>query len=262
MSDFEFIQFTSENHTAVISINRPEVYNALNAKAKSEIIKAIVMANKDEKVRSIILSANGKAFCTGQDLNDRSVQAQNGNLDLGLTLETEWNPLIKAIRESKKIVIAAVNGVCAGAGVSVALNCDLIVAKKEIKFVGAFAKLGLVPDAGSTHLFTKHLGAKRTMAFFTQADPLSSDFLFEHGLINRLAENELEAAKSWAQELNQMAPQSLSMIKQNIQFALDHDFKSSMERETYTQRYLGKSQDYAEGLKAFQEKRTPQFTGK
>lgn len=261
MSQFKYIQYQKEDQTALITINRPEVYNAMNAETKMEIVLAIRDANKSSEVLSIILTGEGKAFTTGQDLNDRSVQANNGGVDLGTTLETEWNPLINSIRDSKKIVIAAINGVCAGAGVSVAVACDLLVSKPNVKFVGAFSKLGLAPDAGSTYIFSRALGYHKTMEFFLMGEALMSEDLLKAGIINAINEDVLLKAKEYAQAINKLSPLSCEMIKKNIKASLDSSFSQSMERETQVQRYLGKSADYKEGLTAFLEKRSPIFTG-
>lgn len=261
MSQFKFIKFTEDNRTATITMNRPELYNALNAEAKMEIVQAIREANKTPTVHSIILTGAGKAFCTGQDLNDRSVQVGNGGVDLGHTLQTEWNPLVTAIRDSKKIVIAAVNGVCAGAGISVAIACDMIVSKPAVKFVGAFSKLGLAPDAGSTYVFSRALGYQKTMEFFLMGEALTSEELHTAGLINALNEDAMAKAQEYAQAINKLSPLSTEMIKKNIKAAMDANYNESMERETHVQRFLGNSADYKEGLSAFLEKRQPNFTG-
>ncbi|NOT77807.1 MAG: 2-(1,2-epoxy-1,2-dihydrophenyl)acetyl-CoA isomerase [Bacteriovoracaceae bacterium] len=261
MSQYKNIKYQKEDQTALITINRPEVYNAMNADTKMEIVLAIRDANKSSEVLSIILTGEGKAFTTGQDLNDRSVQANNGGVDLGTTLETEWNPLINSIRDSKKIVIAAINGVCAGAGVSVAVACDLLVSKPNVKFVGAFSKLGLAPDAGSTYIFSRALGYQKTMEFFLMGEALMSEDLHKAGIINAINEDVLFIAKQYAQAINKLSPLSCEMIKKNIKASLDSSFTQSMERETQVQRYLGKSADYKEGLTAFLEKRSPIFTG-
>lgn len=260
-NQFKYLNYKAEDKTATIEINRPEVYNALNFDAKMEIIQAIRLANRDEQVFSIILTGNGKAFCTGQDLNDRSVQASQGNVDLGHTLETEWNPLINAIRDSKKIIIAAINGVCAGAGVSVALACDLTITHKETKFMGAFSKLGLAPDAGSTYIFTRAMGYHKTMEFFLLGEPLLGVELHQNGLINKLAENVLEEAKNMASSLSALAPLSMELIKKNIKNSFDLNFQQSMDMEKASQRFLGNSEDYKEGLNAFLNKRRPNFKG-
>ena len=261
MSQFKYIEYEEVNRTAIIKMNRPELYNALNAEAKMEIVQAIREANKSPTAHSIILTGNGKAFCTGQDLNDRSVQATNGTIDLGHTLQTEWNPLVMAIRDSKKIVIAAVNGVCAGAGISVVIACDLIISKPAVKFVGAFSKLGLAPDAGSTYIFSRALGYQKTMEFFLMGEALMSDELHAKGLINSLSDDPMARALEYAHNINMLSPLSTEMIKKNIKAAMDSDFNQSLERETYVQRFLGNSQDYKEGLSAFLEKRPPNFKG-
>ncbi len=261
MSQFKFIKYAEDNRTVTITMNRPELYNALNAEAKMEIVQAIREANKSPTIHSIILTGEGKAFCTGQDLNDRSVQATNGTIDLGHTLQTEWNPLVTAIRDSKKIVIAAVNGVCAGAGVSVAISCDLIVSKPNVKFVGAFSKLGLAPDAGSTYIFSRALGYQKTMEFFLMGEALVSEELHKVGLINALSDDALAKAQEYAQNINKLSPLSTEMIKKNIKASLDSTYNESIERETHVQRFLGNSSDYKEGLTAFLEKRQPIFTG-
>lgn len=261
MSQFKNILYKEENRTATITLNRPELYNALNAEAKTEVVQAIREANKSTEVHSIVLTGAGKAFCTGQDLNDRSVQATNGTIDLGHTLQTEWNPLVMAIRDSKKIVIAAVNGVCAGAGISVAIACDLIVSKPAVKFIGAFSKLGLAPDAGSTYVFVRALGYQKTMEFFLMGEALTSEELHVAGLINALNEDPIAKANEYAMNINKLSPLATDMIKKNIKASLDSNFNQSIERETYVQRFLGNSADYKEGLSAFLGKRQPNFTG-
>lgn len=261
MTQFNYLKYSETNRKAIISINRPDVYNALNIDAKMEIISAIREAGKSPAVNSIILTGIGKAFCTGQDLNDRSVQAQDHAIDLGHTLETEWNPLINAIRDSKKIIIAAINGVCAGAGISVALACDLTITQKDTKFIGAFAKLGLAPDAGSTYLFTRAIGYHKTMEFFLLGEPLLGSELYQSGLINKLSDNVLNDAEIYADSLATLPPLSLEMIKKNIKSSFDMSFKESMEMEKSSQRFLGNSSDYKEGLSAFLGKRKANFTG-
>lgn len=246
----------------VIKINRPEVYNALNRESKLELLSIIREMGKSPEVKAIVLTGEGQAFCTGQDLNDRTVQAGGNAVDLGLTLETEWNPLVMALKESPKITIAAVNGVTAGAGISVALACDLVFARPGIKFVSGFSKIGLCPDAGSTSLFTKSFGAKKALHFFLFGNPLFSEDLEAKGLINKVTPDFLEESKKAGLEIAKMAPLAVLAIKKNIQFSQDLSFQKSMERETYTQRFLGNGQDYQEGLKAFLEKRPANFKGK
>ncbi|WP_127717592.1 enoyl-CoA hydratase-related protein [Halobacteriovorax sp. HLS] len=261
MSDYQYIEIDLKDQTRVITINREEVYNALNTQAKLEIVKAIREANKNDEVKSIVLTAKGKAFCTGQDLNDRSVQAGEAPVDLGNTLETEWNPLVQSIRSSKKIVVGAINGVSAGAGLSVALACDLIYAKSGAKFISGFSKLGLAPDAGSSNTFLAALGAKKALEFFLFNEALTSEQLKEVGLVNEVCEDPFIEALEACEKINEMAPKCVELIKTNLQYAADNTFIDSLNNETYVQRFLGNSNDYKEGLNAFFEKRKPNFKG-
>ena len=199
-----------------------------------------------------------RRFSSGQDLNDRTVQAGKVAVDLGHTLETEWNPLVNSIRESKKIIIGAINGVAAGAGLSVALACDLITSRPGVKFVSGFSALGLAPDAGSTFTFLKAFGYQKTLEFFLFNNPLYSEDLEKNGMINYIGDDYMDKqASTWANQIAGMAPLSLELMKKNLKLAMDSTFAESMQNETDTQRFLGNSSDYQEGLKAFFEKENP-----
>lgn len=261
MKNFETIKYEVTNQTAIITINRPQVYNALNVQGKLDIIAAIKEANKDTNVRSIILTAEGKAFCSGQDLNDRTVDASKGPVDIGHTIETEWNPLIEAIRTSDKLIIGAIQGVCAGAGLSVALATDLKIAAPGIRFISGFTQIGLAPDAGMSSMLVKQMGYTKALEFALLGKPLLAEQMLEYNFINKIAENPLEAAVTLAVEINALAPLSVKMVKKNFQFALDKELSDVLVREKHAQRFLGFSQDYKEGVSAFLEKRKPQFKG-
>lgn len=261
MKNFEFIRYEIKNNTPWITFIRPDCFNAMNKKMKGEIVEAIELANKDSSSPCLVITGEGKAFSAGQDLNDRTVQAETGPVNLEETLKTEWNPLVNAIHDSKKLVIAVINGVCAGAGLSVALSCDLIVSKPKVKFVSGFAQIGLAPDAGSSHLLYHHLGYQRALEFFLMGEPLYAEDLQKFGLLNTITDNLEEDVNALTEKLNAMAPLALQKIKENLQFARDNDRANSIGRETKTQGFLGASLDYAEGTKAFFEKRRPNFKG-
>lgn len=258
---YETIKLEKIEGTAIITINRPQVYNALNAQGKLEIIAAIKESNQDNSIRSIILTGEGRAFCSGQDLNDRSVDASKGPVDIGHTLETEWNPLIQAIRSSEKLVIGAINGVAAGAGLSVALACDIKVAGVGVKFICGFTQIGLAPDAGLSYTLVRQMGYSKALEFAMMGKPLLSDQMEAYNLINRVAEAPLEVAKTLSAELNCLAPLSLKMMKKNFQKAQEEELAAVLEHEKHAQRFLGYSSDYKEGVTAFLEKRKPQFKG-
>lgn len=261
MKTFETIKYEIKNGTALITINRPQVYNALNVQGKLDIINGLREANKDASVRSIVLAAEGKAFCSGQDLNDRTVDASKGPVDIGHTIETEWNPLIDAIRSSEKLVVAAIQGVCAGAGLSVALACDMKIAAPGIRFISGFSQIGLAPDAGMSFMLVRQMGYTKALEFALLGKPLLSEGMLEYNFINKIAENPLEEALNLAGEINNLAPLSVKMVKKNLQYANEKELGEVLDREKYVQRFLGFSADYKEGVTAFLEKRKPQFKG-
>jgi 2-(1,2-epoxy-1,2-dihydrophenyl)acetyl-CoA isomerase len=261
MKSFETIKYEVREGTAIITINRPEVYNALNVQGKLDIISAIREANKDASVRSVVLTAEGKAFCSGQDLNDRTVDASKGPVDIGHTIETEWNPLIDAIRSSDKLMIGAIQGVCAGAGLSVALACDMKIAAPGIRFISGFSQIGLAPDAGMSFMLVRQMGYTKALEFALLGKPLLSETMLEYNFINKIAEDPLEEALKLAAEVNGLAPLSVKMVKKNFQFAAEKELGEVLGREKYVQRFLGFSQDYKEGVSAFLGKRKPQFKG-
>lgn len=261
MKTFETIKFEMKDGTAIITINRPQVYNALNVQGKLDIISAIREANKDESVRSIVLAAEGKAFCSGQDLNDRTVDASKGPVDIGHTIETEWNPLIEAIRTSDKLIIGAIQGVCAGAGLSVALACDMKIAAPGVRFISGFSQIGLAPDAGMSFMLVRQMGYTKALEFALLGKPLLSEQMLEYNFLTKVAEKPLEEAMKLAQEINYLAPLSVKMVKKNLQYANEKELGDVLNREKYVQRMLGFSQDYKEGVSAFLEKRKPNFKG-
>lgn len=261
MKTFETVKYEVKDGTAIITINRPQVYNALNVQGKLDIISGIREANKDASVRSIVLAAEGKAFCSGQDLNDRTVDASKGPVDIGVTIETEWNPLIEAIRTSDKLVIGAIQGVCAGAGLSVALACDMKIAAPGVRFISGFSQIGLAPDAGMSFMLVRQMGYTKALEFALLGKPLLSEQMLEYNFLSKIAENPLEEALKLAQEINNLAPLSVKMVKKNLQYANEKELGDVLSREKYVQRMLGFSQDYKEGVSAFLEKRKPNFKG-
>lgn len=252
------IRYHQENGIALITLNRPSVYNALNKEAKAELVEAIERAGFNPSIRAIILTGEGKAFCTGQDLGSRK---PSENFDLGETLRTEWNPVVSSMKSCKKVIIGAINGVCAGAGMSVALSCDLIVARAEVKFLSGFCQIGLIPDSGAGFLLPRHLGYQRAMEFCLLNKPLFAADLQKVGLINHVCDDVMQQARQWAEHLQNLPPLAVQELKRNLQKGQEESYAATLERETESQRRLGWTQDFKEGVDAFLQKRTPHFNG-
>jgi len=267
------IDFAFHETTAVLKINRPQVYNALRSEDKLGLAWAITKLSSMNEFCCLILTGEGKAFCTGQDISDPSLGLDQlkgmpatperwKGPDIGRILEDEWLPIINAIMESKKIIIAAMPGVAAGAGISVALASDLIVVHPESKWVAGFSKIGLCPDAGITYFLTQKMGPWKAKEFFMLNRPIKAHEAEEWGLVNEVSENPLEAALNRSHELAKMPKKSLEVIKSNCRVALDQSFYNLTQAETLGQRLLGDTYDYREGVKAFLEKRPAVYQGK
>ena len=261
MIQAKYIKTTTESGILSIDLNRERVYNALNRETKLELISILNDASENSEIKVIILTAKGKAFCTGQDLNDRTVKADESKVDLAQTLEQEWNPLVNSIRDNNKIVIGAINGMAVGAGLSVALACDFLYLHPEVYFMSGFSKIGLCPDAGGTFALTKALGRQKAMSFFIENSKITASQAVEIGLVNASSEDYMKQSLDMAKKISRMAPMSIRIIKQNVRDSLDQSFRYVMEKETQHQGVLGSSDDYQEGLKAFFEKRAPKFKG-
>jgi 2-(1,2-epoxy-1,2-dihydrophenyl)acetyl-CoA isomerase len=242
-----------------ITLDRPDSLNALNAQMRKELLNAFKAYGRDEAVRAVILTGAGRGFCSGADL--RGDGEMRGFREM---LRTEYNPLIRAIRDLPKPVVAAVNGVAAGAGVSVALACDLVYASEEARFIQAFVRIGLVPDSGSTRTLVRSLGRHRAAQLIFTGEPLSAADALTGGLVNAvLPPGELmAAAREAAGRLAQAPTRAIAYAKRLINAAEDAGLDSSLELEAALQELAGRTEDHAEGLSAFGEKREPRFNGR
>lgn len=261
---FETIQVENKNGISIITLNRPEKLNSFNQIMHSELRQALDSAVNDDEVRSILLTGAGRGFCAGQDLSDRAVSSDDTRPDLGESVEKNYNPLIRRITNSPKPVICAVNGVAAGAGASIAIACDVVIAAKSSSFVLAFANIGLIPDSACTWNLTHAIGLPRAKAIAMLGGKIKAEKALEWGLIWQVAEPEelMIDALVLAGELASKPPLAMQKTKELMNTAFEHSIDSQVERERLTMQYLGRTDDYKEGVAAFMEKRKPVYLGK
>ncbi len=260
---YETIKYENNNGIATLTLNRPEVFNSLNEQMHAELKNAFNNIKKDSTIRVLIITGEGKAFCAGQDLNDRSVNNSDEKLDLGESIERKYNPLIKTIYNLEIPVICKVNGVAAGAGVGIALACDFVIANEKVSFIQAFCKIGLVPDSGNSFFLPQLVGMARAKELCMLGDKLSAQTALEYGLISRVYPIETidEEVQKLAIHFSTAPTYGLSLIKKALNQSVENSLDEQLELEKNLQRAAGHSNDYKEGVSAFLEKRTPNFKG-
>jgi 2-(1,2-epoxy-1,2-dihydrophenyl)acetyl-CoA isomerase len=256
---YETIRVDGADIVATITLNRPESLNALNADMRRELLAGFRSLGRDEGVRAVIVTGEGRGFCSGADL-----RGGPGERRFREVLEREYNPLVRAIRDVPKPVIAAVNGVAAGAGVSLALACDLVYAAEDARFIQAFVKIGLVPDSGSTRTLVLTLGRHRAAQLIFSGEPLSAAEAHAGGLVNEMLPSAelMAAARDAAARLAAAPTRAIGYAKRLINAAEDAGLQESLALEAGLQELAGRTQDHAEGLAAFAEKREPRFVGR
>lgn len=257
---FEFITQSTDHGVSTITLNRPDVLNSFNRRMAGELQSALAAAGQDEGVRAVLLTGAGRGFCAGQDLGE----ALHAGLDLGEIVRTSYNPIVLAIREIEKPVVCAVNGVAAGAGANLALACDIVFASEDASFVQSFSKIGLVPDTSGTFFLPRLVGPARATALMFLAEKLTATQALQWGMIYQVVPGAvlMESATSLARQLAAMPTRGLAMTKKLINASLGNDLQTQLGMEEEMQRQAGRTADYAEGVKAFVEKRKPVYTGR
>jgi 2-(1,2-epoxy-1,2-dihydrophenyl)acetyl-CoA isomerase len=261
MADYESIILERDGAIARITLNRPDRLNSFTAAMHEELKAAF---DEIESARVVVLTGAGRGFCAGQDLNDRAVSSGGHPVDLGMTVETSWNPLIRKITSLEKPVIAKVNGVAAGAGANVALACDIVVAARSARFIQSFSAIGLIPDSGGTWVLPRLVGQARALGLALTGEPLVAEKAEEWGLIWKCVDDEAldDEVDAIARKLAVLPPLGLAAIKEMIRSSWAHTLDQELHRQRDAMRRLGFTEDYREGVAAFLEKREPKFIGR
>ncbi|HEY8935043.1 MAG TPA: enoyl-CoA hydratase-related protein [Cyclobacteriaceae bacterium] len=258
---FQYINYTVNQGIGTVTLNRPDVYNALNDEITFELQDVLKRISKDDAIRVVVLTGEGKAFCSGQDLKSVPADQKRSFMD---SLHKRYNPIIRAMRELPKPIISKLNGVAAGAGCSLALACDMIIASEEASLIEVFINIGLVPDSGSSYFLPRLVGMAKAFELCALGSKVKAKEAAELGLINRVV-----PADQLEQTVNELANQfanaptrAIGLIKKMLNKSTMSSLDQMLDYEAYCQEIAGQTSDYKEGVKAFLEKRKPEFTGK
>jgi 2-(1,2-epoxy-1,2-dihydrophenyl)acetyl-CoA isomerase len=259
--NYETIDFKLDGGIARITLNRPDRLNSFTRQMHQELRSALKDA-ADSRV--VILTGAGRGFCAGQDLNERAVASGDHPVDLGITVETGWNPLITALTSMPQPVIAQVNGVAAGAGANIAFACDIVVAASSAKFIQSFSAIGLIPDSGGSWILPRLAGQARAMGLALTGEPLSAEKAAEWGLIWKCVDDGalVEEVAAIARKLESLPPLGLAAIKSIVRSTWGRTLDQELHLQRDEMRRLGFTEDYREGVAAFLEKRPAKFVGR
>jgi 2-(1,2-epoxy-1,2-dihydrophenyl)acetyl-CoA isomerase len=257
------IEFEIDKGVAVLKLNRPDALNSFTAEMHGEVRDVLTQASEDKLVRAVLITGNGRGFCAGQDLNDRSVAPGEALPDLGDSVEKFYSPLILQITTMQKPVICAVNGVAAGAGANIALACDIVIAGRSASFIESFCKLGLIPDSGGTWHLPRLVGMARAKGLAMLGPKVSAEQAEAWGMIWQVVDDEalLGIALGLAQQMATQPTKGFAFTKAAFAASAANTLEQQLDLERDLMRAAGKTHDYREGVKAFLEKRTPTYKG-
>lgn len=261
---YNTIEYSVADGVATLALNRPDTLNSFNEEMHAEVREALQNLQRDESVRCLLLTGNGRGFCAGQDLGDRQVAPGDAAPDLGSTLEANYNPLIRTLRSLDLPVVCAVNGVAAGAGANIALACDIVLAGRSVRFIQAFCKVGLIPDSGGTWTLPRLVGTARATALAMLGDKVTAEQAETWGMIWKCVDDEslMEEATALARHLAQQPTTGLALMKKAINASFGNSLDEQLDVERDYQHQAGRTEDFQEGVSAFLEKRAPKFKGK
>ena len=254
------ILFKIKNEVATLTLNRPEKYHSFIREMALELQNKLDQCNLNNNIRAIIITSSGKAFCAGQDLAEAN---EPNGLDISKMVQEHYNPIIRKIRSIEKPIIAAVNGVAAGAGASIALSCDIVVAKESAVFVQAFSKIGLIPDSGGTFFLPRLIGIQKAAGLMMTAEPVSAKDAESMGMIYKVFSDDSFEQESWelVSKLAEMPTKGLGLTKRLLNASYSNNLEQQLDMEDKCQTIAGNSADFKEGVQAFLEKRKPNFKG-
>ncbi|CAO3432442.1 2-(1,2-epoxy-1,2-dihydrophenyl)acetyl-CoA isomerase PaaG [Azospirillum doebereinerae] len=249
---------------ATVTLNRPDRLNSFTAAMHAELREALAEARDDASVRCLLLTGAGRGFCAGQDLSDRAVAPGAQGPDLGVSIETNYNPLVRSLRDLPMPVVCAVNGVAAGAGANLALACDIVLAARSASFIQAFCKIGLIPDSGGTWTLPRLVGHARAKGLALLGDKLSAEQAEAWGMIWKAVDDDtlMDEAGALARHLATQPTRGLALTKQALNASSTNDLDTQLDLERDLQREAGHTRDYREGVAAFVAKRAPSFEGR
>jgi 2-(1,2-epoxy-1,2-dihydrophenyl)acetyl-CoA isomerase len=260
---YETVLYEKDSGVATVSLNRPEKLNAFDATMHEELRAALDSAAADEEVRCVVLRGEGRGFSAGADLAE-VVRGAEGDPDLGEYLRSTYSRLVKRIVATEKPIVAALHGPVYGAGVGIALACDLRIAAESAKFSVAFIKIGLMPDAGVTFFLPRVVGLGRAMQMSMLGDAVDAEEAYRIGLVNKVVSEDAlaEETRKLAEQLAAMPTRALGRIKHSLYASFETDLETALEHEAEGQTFCGHTHDHKEGVAAFFEKRRPEFTGR
>ena len=251
-----------QNKIATLTLDRPEVFNSFNREMALLLQNELDACEKNPEVRAIVITGSGKAFCAGQDLKE--VTSPELNPGFKKILEEHYNPIISRIRNIEKPIIGAINGVAAGAGANIALACDVVIASENASFIQAFSKIGLVPDSAGTFFLPRLIGFQKASALMMLGDKVSAEEAENLGMVYKVvpSENFMEEVNNIANTLANMPTKALGLTKRLLNNSLNNSLEEQLNLESKLQIESAQSEDYAEGVDAFVNKRKPEFKGK